>query len=75
MRVVRHWNRLPSEIVDASSLEAFKARLDVALSNLVKREVSLPVAGWLELDDLKNSFQHKPFHDSLYWSQLDTEEL
>ena len=35
LRVVRHWNRLPSEIVDAPSLEAFKARLDGALSNLV----------------------------------------
>ncbi|KFR06373.1 hypothetical protein Y956_08571, partial [Nipponia nippon] len=35
MRVVRHWNRLPREAVDAPSLEAFKARLDGALSNLV----------------------------------------
>lgn len=35
VRVVRHWNRLPSEVVDAPSLEAFKARLDGALSNLV----------------------------------------
>ncbi|KFQ78554.1 hypothetical protein N337_12272, partial [Phoenicopterus ruber ruber] len=35
MRVVRHWNRLPKEAVDAPSLEAFKARLDGALSNLV----------------------------------------
>ena len=26
-----HWNRLPKEVVDAPSLEAFKARLDVAL--------------------------------------------
>jgi len=34
VRVVRHWNRLPSEVVDAPSLEAFKARLDGALSNL-----------------------------------------
>ena len=30
-----HWNRLPKEVVDAPSLEAFKARLDVALGNLV----------------------------------------
>ena len=35
VRVVRRWNRLPSEVVDAPSLEAFKARLDGALSNLV----------------------------------------
>ena len=32
---VMHWNRLPREAVDAPSLEAFKARLDGALSNLV----------------------------------------
>ncbi|KFP51270.1 hypothetical protein N323_02043, partial [Cathartes aura] len=35
VRVVRHWHRLPREVVDAPSLEAFKARLDGALSNLV----------------------------------------
>ena len=34
-RVVTHWNRLPKEAVDAPSLEAFKARLDVALGSLV----------------------------------------
>ncbi|KAK4831814.1 hypothetical protein QYF61_019244, partial [Mycteria americana] len=33
--VVRHWNRLPREGVDAPSLEVFKARLDGALSNLI----------------------------------------
>ncbi|KFP15635.1 hypothetical protein Z169_08868, partial [Egretta garzetta] len=35
MRVVKHWNRLPREGVEAPSLEAFKARLDGALSNLI----------------------------------------
>jgi len=34
-RVVKHWNRLPREAVDAPSLEVFKARLGGALSNLV----------------------------------------
>ena len=35
VRMVRHWNRLPKEFVDAPSLDAFKARLDGALSKLV----------------------------------------
>ena len=30
-----HRNRLPREVVDAPSLEVFKARLDRALSNLI----------------------------------------
>jgi len=38
---------LPSEAVDPPYLEAFKARLEGALSNLVLWEVSLPIAeGW-----------------------------
>jgi len=35
VRVLRHRNRLPSEVVDVPSLKAFKARLDGAVSNLV----------------------------------------
>ncbi|KFP18764.1 hypothetical protein Z169_03129, partial [Egretta garzetta] len=35
MRVVKHWNRLPREVVEAPSLGTFKARLDGALSNLI----------------------------------------
>ncbi|KFO99828.1 hypothetical protein N300_02331, partial [Calypte anna] len=35
MRVVRHWNRLPREVVEAPSPEFFKARMDGALSSLM----------------------------------------
>ncbi|KFR03670.1 hypothetical protein Y956_08065, partial [Nipponia nippon] len=35
VRVVKHWNRLPREVVDDPSLETFKDRLDGALSNLI----------------------------------------
>ncbi|KFP09004.1 hypothetical protein Z169_10498, partial [Egretta garzetta] len=35
VRVVKHWNRLPREVVEAPSLGTFKARLDGALSSLI----------------------------------------
>jgi len=35
VRVVKHWNGLPREAVEAPSLETVKARLDRALSSLV----------------------------------------
>ena len=35
MRVMKHWKRLPREVVGAPSLEILKARLDGALSNVI----------------------------------------
>ena len=49
-RVVTHWNRLPKEAVDAPSLEAFKARLDVALGSLGCWLATVHTAGgWNEM--------------------------
>ena len=42
---------MPKEVVDAPSLAAFKARLDVALGSLVWWLVILHIAGRLKLDD------------------------
>ena len=64
-RVVRHWSRLPKEVVDAPSLKAFKARLDVALGSLVWWLATLHIAGGLKLDDHCGPFQPRPFYDSM----------
>ena len=64
-RVVIHWNRLPKEAVDAPSLEAFKARLDVALGSLVWWLATLHTAGGLKLNDHCGPLQPRPFHDSM----------
>jgi len=44
VRLVRHWHRLPREVVNVPSLETFKVRLDEALSNLIELNMSLPSA-------------------------------
>jgi len=62
---VSHWNRLPKEVVDAPSLQAFKARLDVALGSLVWWLVTLHIAGGLELNDHCVPFQPRSFCGSM----------
>ena len=47
------------------SLEAFKARLDVALGSLVWWLATLHIAGGLKLDDRCGPFQPRPFYDSM----------
>ena len=64
-RVVTHWNRLPKEAVDAPSLEAFKARLDVALGSLVWWLATLHIAGELKLNDHCGPFPSRLFYDSI----------
>jgi len=45
--VVKHWNGLSRDAVEAPSLEMFKVRLDGALSNPVYLKMSLLTAGGL----------------------------
>jgi len=60
-----HRNRLPKEAVDAPSLEAFSARLDVALGSLVWWLATLHIAGGLKPDGHCGPFQPRPFYDYL----------
>lgn len=45
MRVVEHWHRLPKDVVDVPSLEAFKVGLDGALNKGLWLKISLFTEG------------------------------
>ncbi|KFO93390.1 hypothetical protein N320_04091, partial [Buceros rhinoceros silvestris] len=34
-RVIKHWSRLPREVVESPSMEVFKSRVDLVLRDLV----------------------------------------
>ena len=68
-KVVTQWNRLSKEAVDAPSLEAFEARLDVALGSLVCWLATLHIAGgwnWMSIVGLFNPGRSRilSFYDS-----------
>jgi len=58
-------DRLPKEVVDAPSLEAFKARLDVALGSLVCWLATLHITWGLKLDEHCGPFQPRPCYESM----------
>jgi len=57
---VTHWNRLPKEVKDTPSLDALKARLDVALSSLVVADCACSRGV-----ETRRSFQPRPFYCSV----------
>jgi len=63
---VKHWHRLPSEVVDASSLETLKVSVDGALSNLIElKDVPVHCRGGLDWMTFKGAFQPKLSYDSI----------
>ena len=53
--MVRHWNRLPREVIESPSLKEFKKRVDVAFWNMVCRHGV--VGRIIRLNDLRGLFQ------------------
>lgn len=63
---MRHGNRLPGGMVDVSSLETFKAKLDKVLNNLIQLWISLLVARELDWMAFRGPFQFYEFCGSWF---------
>jgi len=57
-RVIKLWNRLPREVVESPSLEAFKRRVDMGLGTWFSGKLG-SVRLMVGLHDLKGLFQPK----------------
>lgn len=65
VRIAKHWSRLPRGVADVPSLEALKARLDGARSNLTQWQVPCPWQGawnWVLFKAPSN-----PNHSVILW--------
>ena len=67
IRVVRHWHRLPRDVVVALSLQMPKVMLDGALSTDGAVSVPAHCREWEEMA-FKSPLQSKPFCDSMNFS-------
>ena len=63
MRLARHWNRLPGEVVESPSMEVFHTNLDKVLSNIV--QLTLPQLRGLNWMVSRGAFQSQHVCDSV----------